>query len=100
MAGTDHQLPSDVIQELSRYVFRSTRQGRVGASFDIFNPRELPLSVRLGQAVELHQYRIKQRHIADDATILIKVNYIGPTGRVVSPTPQAIRDWSGLQIPA
>ena len=100
MAGADHRQPSDVLSDLSRYVFRSTRHGRVGASFDIFNPRELPCAVPCGPLLEFHQYRIEQRHIADDATISIQVNYVGPTGRVISPTPEAIRDWSGLQIPA
>jgi hypothetical protein len=97
MTAADEQPTSDVWLNLPRYVFRSTRHGRVGACFDIFNPSELPECARFGRTVQLHQYRIDQRHIADDATIVINVNHVGPTGRMIPLTMQAIREWSGLQ---
>ncbi|MBA4106058.1 MAG: hypothetical protein C0485_09890 [Pirellula sp.] len=96
MAAADQQPTTDVWLNLPRYVFRSTRHGRVGASFDIFNPRELPSAVPFGREIQLHQYRIDERHITDDATILIKTQYVGPTGRALPPTLQAISNWSGF----
>jgi hypothetical protein len=97
MAAADEQPTADVWLNLPRYVFRSTRHGRVGASFDIFNPAELPTAAPFGRTIQLHQYRIDQRHIADDATIQVKAKYVGVTGRAIPPTLQAIRQWAGTE---
>ena len=100
LTETDYQRPSDVTKSFPLYVLRSTRQGRVGASFDIFHPRELRLSVPLNRPIELHQYRIDHRHIANDATISVSAIYVGPTGRAIPPTSLALRNWAGLQVSA
>lgn len=95
IAAADEQPTTDVWQNLARYVFRATRHGRVGASFDVFNPGELPAASPFGGTIPLHQYRVDQRHIADDATILINAGYVVVTGRSIPPTPSAIRQWTG-----
>ena len=76
------------------------RSGRVGASFDIFNPAELSRVTIFGQLLNLHQYRVADRFIADDATILIKAEYVGVTGRLIAPTQCNIASWLGLATTA
>jgi hypothetical protein len=94
MADVEEEPDGGVELNLPRYVFLATRHGRVGASFDIFNPAELATSLPPNRNVHLHQYRIVQRSIADDATIQIQAGHVGPTGRVLRPTPQAIAAWA------
>jgi hypothetical protein len=96
MTAGHEQPSSDVWQSLPYYVFRSTRHGRIGASFDIFHPAEFPAAAATGRTVPLHHYRIDRRHIGDDATIQIQAKYVGVTGRGIPPTLQAIRQWAGL----
>lgn len=91
----DEERSADPWHFLPRYVFRATHHGRVGASFDIFNPQDLPVAVPVSRPLLLHQYRIHQRHIADDATILVMAGHVGATGRAIMPTPEAIYEWAG-----
>lgn len=95
IASDDEEISVESCQFLPSYIFRATRHGRVGASFETFNPRELPEAISLRRALQLHQYRIYQRHIGDDATILMTAEYVGVTGRTILPTRQAIRQWAG-----
>jgi hypothetical protein len=96
MTAGNEQPTSDVWQDLPYYVFRSTRHGRIGASFDIFHPAEFPEAAATGRMVPLHHYRIDRRHIGDDATIQVQAKYVGVTGRAIPPTLQAIRQWAGF----
>jgi hypothetical protein len=82
--------------DLPRHVFRVTSHGRVGTSFDIFDPHQLQLAAPVGHPLPLHHYRVDQRQITDDATILVVAGYVGPTGREIRPSPTAIRRWAGL----
>lgn len=95
MAAAEERPTSNVWLDLPRYVFRVTRHGREGASFDIYNPAELQSVVQFGRHLPLHQYRIRLRVIADDSTILVKADYVGLTGRSIPPTLQGIREWAG-----
>jgi hypothetical protein len=95
MAAADERPTSNVCLDLPRYIFRATRHGREGASFDIYNPAELRSVAQFGRQLPLHQYRIRLRVIADDSTILVKAEYVGLTGRSISPTLQGIREWAG-----
>lgn len=85
---------SDPWRFLPRYVFRATRHGRVGASFDIFNPRDFPLASSRSRSLPLYEYRVDQRHIAEDATILVMATHVGPTGREIISTTRAISQWA------
>lgn len=95
MAAADERPSSNVWLDLPRYVFRVTRHGREGASFDIYDPAELQSVRQFGRQLPLHQYRIRWRVIADDSTILVKAEYVGLTGRSIPPTLQGIREWAG-----
>ncbi|QDT73392.1 hypothetical protein [Lacipirellula limnantheis] len=93
IADRDEPPAVDAWLNLPRYVFRSTRHGRAGSSFDIFYPADLPIAAPFGAAIELHQYRVDCRRITDDGTIHVRAHYVGRTGRAITPTVRAMRPW-------
>lgn len=93
MEGSDEKPPAKW-EDLAGIIYRTTKGGLTGATFEVFDP-QLLFEEPVSRLLRLHLYRVDARRDRYKGSCTrLYISYVGPSHRAIGTNADALRRWA------